>query len=144
MTDQKPERLGWRGGFSHLESALRLIGAANATGTITAGAAFHAFAENAGVQSAIKTTGILFLLGICTFVIAYSGWFVAILDMDRSMRKADEPLEPEYLFGRPSRSAEKYRKAAKRGLLATACFGSVSFVLFVVALGRVVAMVISL
>jgi hypothetical protein len=38
MTETKPERLGLRGRLAHFESGLRLLGGANATGAIAAGA----------------------------------------------------------------------------------------------------------
>jgi hypothetical protein len=37
MSDEKPERLGLRGRLAHMESGLRLLGGANATGAIAAG-----------------------------------------------------------------------------------------------------------
>jgi len=58
MGEEKPERLGVKGTLALYESALRLLGAANATGLIAAGAAFHAFDKNAD----LKVMAIIFLV----------------------------------------------------------------------------------
>jgi hypothetical protein len=64
MGDEKNERLGLRGRIAQIESAIRLLGGANTTGAIAAGAAFHAFEKNVEVQNAVKIAALLFLFGI--------------------------------------------------------------------------------
>ena len=54
------------------ELALKLLGGANATGALAAGAAYHAFATNAAAQSSIKLAAGLFLFGIFAFAHAYA------------------------------------------------------------------------
>jgi hypothetical protein len=134
------ERLGLRGRLAHFESTLRLLGGANATGAIAAGAAFHAFEKNADVQSAVKTAAVLFLFGIFTFVIGYVGLFLATHDIDHSLHQKDEPTWPEYLFWIPTKSAEEYRKAAKREFIVTIFGGLASFILFLIGLAYVLMM----
>jgi hypothetical protein len=144
VADEKSERLGLRGRLAHIESALRLLGGANATGAIAAGVAFHAFEKNAEVQSSVKIAALLFLFGIFSFAIAYMSSFMATLDVDHSLHKEGEPTWPEYLFWVPTKSAEEYRKTAKREIVALALSGLVSFILFVVGLGVVLTMAVHL
>jgi hypothetical protein len=68
--NEPSERLGLRGRLAHFESTLRLLGGANTTGAIAAGAAFHAFEKNTEVQGTVKTAAALFLFGILAFVVA--------------------------------------------------------------------------
>lgn len=144
MTDTKSERLGGRGRIAQFESALRLLGGANATGAIAAGAAFHAFAQNADVQSSVKLAAILFLFGIFTFVFAYAFLFFTTFDIEHSLYKIDEPTWPEYLFWKPTKSAEDYRKTAKREFIVATFSGLASFVCFLVGLASVLLMAIHL
>jgi hypothetical protein len=144
MTDTKSERLGLRGSLAHFESALRLLGGANATGAIAAGAAFHAFAQNADVQSSVKLTAVLFLFGIFAFVIAYMSWFMTVLEIDHSLHPAGEPTWPEYLFWIPAKTSDEHRSTAKRMFAVTLLLGLVSFILFFVGLTCVLLMAIHL
>jgi hypothetical protein len=140
MTDTKPERLGLRGRLAHFESALRLLGGANATGAIAGGVAFHAFESNAEIQSAVKSAAILFLFGIFTFTIAYAALFVATDDIDHSMHKPGEETWPEYLFWIPSKSPEQYKTAAKWEFTVALFGGLASFVLFLCGLAAILFM----
>jgi len=140
MTGEKSERLGLRGRLAHIESALRLLGGANTTGAIASGAALHAFETNVHVQGTIKTVAALFLGGVFTFVISYVGLFIATDDIDHSLHKEGEPTWPEYLWWRPLKSAEEYRKSAKRAFAISAISALVSFILFVLGLGLVLSM----
>jgi hypothetical protein len=113
MTDAKTDRLGMRGRIGQLESALRLIGGANATGAIASGAAFHAFAENVAIQGSIKTAAILFLFGIFTFVIASMGLFMMTLDIDHSCTRTARTRGRNICFGshqKARRNIEQPRK----------------------------------
>ena len=144
MADRKSERLGVRGKLAHFESGLRLLGTANTTGAIAAGAAFHAFAQNADVQNSVKLAALLFLFGIFTFVIAYVFLFFTILNIEHSLYKRGESTWPRYLFGKPTKSAEDYRKAAETGFTVAAFSGLASYALFLVGLGMLLIMVIHL
>lgn len=134
MTETKTEKLGLRGRLAHIESTLRLLGGANATGAIAGAVAFHAFENNADVQNAVKTAAVLFLFGIFTFTIAYVALFVATEDIDHSMHKPGEETWPEYLSWAPRMSAEKYKTQAKRELVFTVLGGLFSFVFFLTGL----------
>jgi hypothetical protein len=142
--DEKPERLGLRGRLAHIESTLRLLGGANATGAIAAGAAFHAFDKNADVQNAMKSAAVLFLFGIFTFAVAYTFLFFTTEDVDHSLYKEGEPTWPEYMFWVPIQGAEEYRKKAKYEFVVTMFSALASFVLFFVGIGWILVMAIHL
>jgi uncharacterized membrane protein YhaH (DUF805 family) len=134
MSEEKPERLGLRGRLAHLESTLRLLGGANATGAIAAGAAFHAFDKNMDVQNAVKVAAVLFLFGIFTFAVAYASLFMATHDIDHSLHKEGEATWPEFLFWVPTKSPEQYKKQAKWEFIVAMLSGLASFVFFFVGL----------
>jgi hypothetical protein len=140
MDDEKTERLGLRGRLAHIESSLRLLGGANATGAIAAGVAFHAFENNADIQNAVKMAAVLFLFGIFTFTFAYAFLFVATQDVDHSLHKDGEPTWPEYLFWVPTKSPEEYKKAAYREFVVVAFGMLASFVLFLIGLSAILFM----
>lgn len=144
MADTTSERLGLRARLAHFESALKLLGGANATGAIASGAAFHAFAQNADVQSSVKLAAILFLFGIFSFVIAYMGWFMTVLDIDHSLHKEGEATWPEFLFWLPTKTAEEYQSSAKKTFVVTMFLGLASFVFFFCGLSTVLLMAIHL
>jgi|ERR1700730_14799386 len=144
MSDEKPERLGLRGRLAHIESTLRLLGGANATGAIAAGVAFHTFEKNVDVQNAVKTAAVLFLFGIFAFTVAYVALFQATEDIDHSMHKSDEETWPEYLFWVPTMSAEKYKTQVKREFVFTILGGLLSFVFFLTGLLWILNMAIHL
>ncbi len=144
MSGEKAERLGLRGRLAHIESTLRLLGGANATGAIAAGAAFQAFKETAEIQGAVKAAAVLFLFGIFTFVVAYAGLFFATHDVDHSMLKPGEETWPEYLWWNAGKTPEEYKTAAKSEFV-VAVFGALaSFVLFCLGLASTLLMVIHL
>jgi hypothetical protein len=144
MSEEKPERLGLRGRLAHIESTLRLLGGANATGAIAAGAAFHAFEKNVDVQNAVKAAAVLFLFGIFTFVVAYAFLFVTIQEIDHSLHKEGEPTWPEYLFWVPTKSAQEYHNAAYWEFVVTGFGLLASFVLFMVGLWFILSMALRL
>jgi hypothetical protein len=144
MSEEKPERLGLRGRLAHFESTLRLLGGANATGAIAAGAAFHAFEKNVDVQNAVKTAAILFLFGVFTFATAYAFLFFTTHDIDHSMHADGKPTWPDYLTWVPTKSAEEYRKQAKWEFIVAMFSGLASCVLFFSGLGFILAMAIHL
>jgi uncharacterized membrane protein YhaH (DUF805 family) len=142
--EDKTERIGLKGRLAHIESTLRLLGGANATGAIAAGAAFHAFEKNVDVQNAIKAAAVLFLFGILTFVVSYAFLFLTTHDIDHSLHKEGEPTWPEYLFWVPNRSAEDYKKAAYWEFVVTVFGLLATFVLFIVGLWFILSMVLRL
>lgn len=138
------EQLGLRGILTYYESLLRLIGGANATGAIAAGAALHAFADNADLQSSVKLAGVLFLFGVFTFAIALMVLFVATFEIDHALHKPDEPTWPTYLFWVPQKSVDEYRKEAQRMLVIGSFVGLASFALFMSGLASVLIMAVRL
>jgi uncharacterized membrane protein (DUF485 family) len=143
MSDEKIERLGLRGRLAHWESGIRLLGGANTTGAIAAGAAFHAFDKNVGVQNAVATAAVLFLFGIFAFIIAYVVLFVATDEVDQSLHEG-EPTWPEYLWWVPTQSAEEYKKAAHKHFVVAAILSLASFILFIIGFAFVLFMAVRL
>jgi hypothetical protein len=113
MTDIKSDQLGLRGTLALMESALRLLGGANATGALASGVAYHAFAGNAIVQGAVKSAGIFFLFGILTFTVAYVSWFMTSLDIDRTLRFGETEGAVNEFFPTTGGSLAAYRRTAK-------------------------------
>ncbi len=138
------DRLGLRGRLTHFESGLRLLGGANATGAVAAGAAFHAFAQNAEVLGSVKLAAVLFLFGIFTFVIAYLAWFVTVLEIDQALHKDGDPVWPDHAFLRYSKTAEEYQSSAKKTFIVMACVGFLSFAFFFSGLGSILMLAIRL
>jgi hypothetical protein len=123
-----------------MDSALRLLGGANATGAIAAGVTFHTFEKNADIQNALKLAAVLFLFGICTFTITYAALYVATHDLDHSLHKEGEETWPDYLFWVPTKSPEEYKKTAYRELVVVVFGMMASFVLFIMGLGVILFM----
>jgi hypothetical protein len=145
MTEEKSERLGLRGRLAHLESALRLLGTGNTTGAVAAGAAFHAFENNADIQNAVKVAAICFLAGIFAFGIAYAFLFMATQSIDHSLPKEGKRAWPEYWFwASPTKSAAEYKREAKFQLVVVTFASLASFVLFFFGLGLILLLAIRL
>jgi hypothetical protein len=133
MTETKSERLGLRGTLALFETTLRLLGTANATGAITAGAALHAFAQDAAaVQDRVKLAGFLFLCGVLAFTAAYVFWFITTVEIDVSLRTPDEADKPETIFFNPNPkiSADEHRRAARKYFIYLVIAGLLSFIFF--------------
>ena len=141
---EKSDRLGLRGRLTHFESALRLLGGANATGAIAAGAAFHAFDKNVDVQSWLKLSAVLFLFGIFTFVIAYITWFVTVLEIDQALYKDGEPEWPDDLFMRRPKTTDESKASAKNTFVVMVLVGLLSFIFFFTGFATVLMMAIGL
>jgi hypothetical protein len=141
--EEKPERPGLKGRLAHIESTLRLLGGANATGAIAAGVAFHTFENNADIQNAVKIAAVLFLFGVLTFTLAQAFLFITILEVDHAMHKKGEP-NPEYLFWISPKSPEEHKKSAYRTFVVVAFGMLASFVLFIAGLACVLLLAVSL
>jgi hypothetical protein len=63
-------------------SSLRLLGAANATGALAAGAAFQAFDKKPEAQSTIKVVVIFFLGGVILFALSQIAIFFTQINME--------------------------------------------------------------
>ena len=92
MSDQQP--LSLKETFDIYNSTLRLVGAANATGAIAAGAAFQAFEKTPAAQSFIKYVALVFLLGVLAFTFSSAALFIAQREFD------------SYLASRPKERAD--------------------------------------
>jgi hypothetical protein len=128
------------------ESAIRLVGTANATGVIAAGAAFHTFAQASShaayFQGLVKLAAILFLLGVVGFAVAYSSWVQTTVEFDCFMRAPGEPLEKwEQIFystENQKKAPEEFGKSAWRCCVLTAIAFCVSLLFFMAGLATVI------
>src|SRR5215470_14144629 len=103
MGEEKPERLGVKGTLALYESALRLLGAANATGLLSAGAAFYVFDKNTD----LKVMAVIFLVGIIAFGVGYIFWVIVNIDLDHALQGSGDDARVETLFpGIKGRTAE--------------------------------------
>ncbi len=136
--DPKSERLGVRGTFAIYDSALRLLGGANATGALAAGVAFHAFDGKADIQGSLKTIAVLFLVGVLMFTAAYVGWFTTVFYIDWALQKADEEAPEEvWVWVSRTKTFEQQRRDARIGFSAMTLFGAASLVCFLFGLAQV-------
>jgi hypothetical protein len=135
--DPKSERLGVGGTFAIYDSALRLLGGANATGALAAGVAFHAFDGKADIQESLKTIAVLFLLGVLMFSVAYACWLTTRFYIDWALRKAGEEAAPEDVWFPRVKTFEQNRRDARIGFLVMVLTGLASFALFMFGLGQV-------
>jgi hypothetical protein len=146
MADAKTERLGLRGTLALVESALRLVGAANATGAISAGAAFHALGQRAAAQGLIKTAAIIFLGGVMAFALAYFCWFMTAIEMDQSLDTPEDKGAPEraLIADQKKRPPEQLRKEATRFFWIMAILGLLSLICFMLGMVSAISMALSL
>jgi hypothetical protein len=79
-------------------ASLRLLGAANATGALAAGAAFQAFDKRPEAQSTIKAVVILFLGGVILFALSQMALFFIQINMEFYFLRLREPSEWEKTF----------------------------------------------
>jgi hypothetical protein len=114
MADTKSERLGLRGTLTLFDSTLRLLGGANATGLLAAGATYHVFDGNPPIQTAVKTAATLFLLGVFSFIFGYMAWFFTSLWMDWSIQVPGEE-GPEQIWFARTRTIKTNQRDAKIG-----------------------------
>jgi allantoicase len=145
MSDHQP--LGLKGLFDIYQSTLRLVGAANATGAIAAGAAFHSLDKIPEAQSFIKYVVLVFLMGVLAFTISYTGLFVAQMEINSYLaaRQTTERTEWEkILLGIIKDPPTKHLLEAKKTWIVMMLAGLLSFLLFVVGLALVLVFVVRL
>src|SRR5476651_657545 len=114
MAETKTDRLGLRGTLALLESAYRLVGAANATGAIAAGAAFHAFEKYSDVQSFLKIAAFLFLLGVLCFAFVYAIWLFGTIELDQSLYRSDEARSEDVFLARSKQTQKELQKSTRK------------------------------
>jgi hypothetical protein len=135
MSDHR--RLDLKGVFDVYQSTLRLIGAANATGAITAGAAFHALDKTPEAQQFIKVEALIFLMGVLFFAASYAGLFIALAQINNYLAatQTTERTEWEKIFIGPAKDTpDKYLSEAKTSWIGAVLFGLCSFALFMAGL----------
>lgn len=145
MADANMERLGLKGILATVESGLRLVGGANATGALAAGAALHAFKDNAAALGTVKLSGMLFLFGVLFFAAAYTVWFVMTVNAHLWVRRSAKDVDPERILFRPHtpKTLEKLQKTAGDKFRATFFLGLVSVLCFGLGMAGIVAMAVA-
>jgi hypothetical protein len=121
------------------KSGLRLVGAANATGLLAAGAAYQAFEKRSEAQSSIRTIIVFFFAGVVAFIIAQMFMFLLQVYMDNYFRRQSEPTEwEEKIFSnghiKPTAPTD-YLRMAKYDLIIFSFSGLFSLILFLFGLG---------
>jgi hypothetical protein len=116
-------------------ASLRLLGAANATGALAAGAAFQAFDKKPEAQSTIKVLVVLFLMGVMLFALSQMAIFFTQLNMEFHFLKLREPSEWEKAFWNIKRQQQQDPLVqAKVGYLFMMLLGTASFACFLLGL----------
>jgi hypothetical protein len=134
-TDQNAE-LKFKGLMDIWTASLRLLGAANATGALAAGAAFQAFDKKPEGQSTIKVLVVLFLIGVMLFALSQIVMFVTQQNMELYFLRLREPSEWEKTFWNIERQQQQYSPLvmAKRGYLYMMFLGMASLACFLLGL----------
>jgi hypothetical protein len=141
VSEEKTERLGVRGTLALFESALRLLGAANATGLLASGAAYQAF----GKYSDLKTMAMVFLAGVFAFGVGYAFWFGINFDRDHALQTPEEDARLNSLFpGLKNKGAEHSLRSAKHGAVVMYTAGLVSLICFAFGLLTLVRLAVRL
>jgi hypothetical protein len=125
-------------------SPLRLIGAANATGALAAGAAYQAFEKRPEAQSSIKAIIVFFFAGFAAFVISQMSLFFLQMYMNSYFRRQTKASDWETtLLAGPDKptSASDNLRMARYDLIVVSFSGLAALVLFLVGLGFVGAFI---
>jgi hypothetical protein len=117
-------------------ASLRLLGAANATGALAAGAAFQAFDKKPEWQSTIKIFVVLFLIGVMLFTLSQITMFVTQQNRELYFLRLREPTEWEKTFWNTERQRQQHKPlaAAKLGYLFMGFIGMASLACFILGL----------
>jgi hypothetical protein len=121
-------------------SNLRLLGAANATAVLAAGAAFQAFEKRPEAQSSIKLIIGFFFAGIVTFTISQIAIFLLQSHMNIYFERQKEAAKWKvilYEAGINKSTTEQITRMARHNLIVIGFAGLASLVLFLVGLGFV-------
>jgi hypothetical protein len=87
--------------------SLRLLGTANATGALAAGAAYQAFDKKPDIQSEMKVLVFLFLLGVISFALSQIGMFNTQMSMAIYFQRSRESCEWEKVFWKIERQQQQ-------------------------------------
>jgi hypothetical protein len=133
--DQNGE-LKFKGLMDIWTASLRLLGAANATGALAAGAAHQAFDKKPEGQSTIKILVVLFLMGVMLFALSQIVMFVTRQNMEFYFLRLREPTEWEKVFWNIDREQQQHNPlaAAKTGYLFMMFLGMASLACFLLGL----------
>lgn len=142
MSNNQP--LGLKELFDVYQPTLRLVGAANATGAITAGAAFHALPE---AQWYVKYVALIFLMGVFFFAASCAGLFFAQMHINSylvAIQTADRTEWEKIFVGTIKTPPDEHLSEAKKAWIATVLFSLCSFVLFMAGLLSVLYFIVPL
>jgi uncharacterized protein YqhQ len=118
-------------------SGLRLVGTANATGALAAGAAFQAFEKRPEAQSSLKIIIGFFFAGIVAFAISQMAMFLVQLYMSNYFRRQSKPSDWEAIFldgQRKEAAASDYLRMVRYDLIVITFSGLLSLILFLFGL----------
>jgi hypothetical protein len=117
-------------------ASLRLLGAANATGALAAGAAFQAFDKKPEGQSTIKVLVVLFLIGVVLFALSQIAMFFTQVNMEFYFLRLREPSEWEKAFWNTEGQQQQHNPLvmAKRGYILMTFLGMASLACFLLGL----------
>ena len=127
MSDQQP--LSLKETFDIYNSTLRLVGAANATGAIAAGAAFQAFEKIPGAQPYIKNVVLVFLFGVLLFTFSSATLFIAQSELDRyfAASRTKERADWEKIISGITKPPETHLRDAKKNWIVALLTFSMAF-----------------
>jgi hypothetical protein len=144
MSDHQP--LSVKETFDIYNSTLRLVGAANATGAIAAGAAFQAFEKIPGAQPYIKNVVLVFLFGVLLFTFSSATLFIAQSELDRyfAASRTKERADWEKIISGITKPPETHLRDAKKNWIVALLTGFLSVLLFLGGLAMVMFFVVGL
>ncbi|MGA8615106.1 MAG: hypothetical protein WB760_26195 [Xanthobacteraceae bacterium] len=123
-------------------STLRMLGTANATGALAAGAAFQSFAAHPEIQMSIKIALLAYLFGIVLFALSYVILLDASIEADFFTMASEERVKWEEIFWLLKKNPGVYAKSAKRAFSAALLFGGASAACFLGGLLYTITLVI--
>jgi hypothetical protein len=127
--------------FDEAGAALRMLGTANATAAIAAGAAFQGFTARPEIQQSIKIAALTYLFGILFFALSYMSLLGASSESDFFLAASDERTKwPEVLW-QLKKKPEAYLMTSKRFFCAAIIFGGICAACFFGGLLYTIALV---
>ena len=121
-----------------------MLGTANATAAIAAGAAFQGFAAHPEIQQSIKIALLTYLFGILLFAISYLMLLSASIEADFFVMALEERVKWEEIFWLLKKKPNSYGNSAKRFFGKTLILGAGSAACFFGGLLYTITLVIRL
>jgi hypothetical protein len=142
--DERRAGFGLSDFLEFVMASMRLLGAANATGGIAAGAAFHAFKDIAHMQTEITNCVVYFLAGVGTFTFAYIGLFMSKFEFFTYFSGPQKDRKEWEVLTGVFRGPDIHLKVAAWAFGGGLFMGVASLVLFIFGLGSALQLSIRL